>query len=87
MPLMMWYAILAVLPTPQVGILAGVAVVLAALGAACLATRLAGRTLAGGGAVAVGVAALRARIRRARPIRLMDPDAAGRPRPRAPALS
>jgi hypothetical protein len=84
MPLL-WYAIVAVSPAGHAGtgLLTGVAVALAVWLAVCLAARLAGRRPTGASAVLISTAAHHAKGR-SRPIRQLDPDAPGRPRPRAP---
>ncbi|NES16963.1 hypothetical protein G3562_24615 [Micromonospora sp. PPF5-6] len=65
-------------------VLAGAAVAAALLLAALLASRV--RALPGGPGAIRHATALRARARGRRVPRQADPDAAGRPRPRAPGL-
>ncbi len=89
MPLL-WYAIVALLPAYPAGhggadMLAGVAVAVAAL-LLIAAGRLPVRRVPGAALVGVRSAALRARARLVRLPRQLDPDAAGHPRPRAPAV-
>jgi hypothetical protein len=85
MPLL-WYVIVTVSPAGHTGtgLLAGVAAAVAAWLAGYAATQLLGHRPPRAGAVLISTAARQA-SGRGRPIRQLDPDAAGRPRPRAPS--
>jgi predicted anti-sigma-YlaC factor YlaD len=84
MPLL-WYAVVAVSPAghPGAGLLAGVAVAVGAVLAVRLAARLVDHRPAATSAILISATARHASGHR-RPIRQLDPDAPGRPRPRAP---
>ncbi|MEU4369897.1 DUF6412 domain-containing protein [Micromonospora chersina] len=78
-----WAYALALLADRPAGLLAGAAVAAALLLATLLALRVRALPAPRGGPRAV---ALRARARHRRVPRQVDPDAPGRPRPRAPGL-
>jgi hypothetical protein len=86
MPLL-WYAIAAMPPPahPGAGVLAGIALAVAAVLAVALAGRIVTRSQAWSTVSLARAVRLRAGAHRVRAVRLLDPDAAGRPRPRAPS--